>query len=141
MAAVVIAALVCTGGYTVLKIMEGYKTSQAALVEFGHNVQAIAGVNGWRYRAISGGDEGMLLYLQQPTFIKKSEALQAWNQNKLDALVISAEDLDIMKDGLAPYKVVTQSEPAPEKNNRYFLVVRNQSINEADSDPSKTSGR
>lgn len=84
-------AVVFTGGYTALKVVSGYRGHRAAVVNFGHTVRQEAKERGWRYEAIGGSDEGMLLYLDKSSFIEPVRAIADWNAGSLDALVVPAD--------------------------------------------------
>jgi 4-amino-4-deoxy-L-arabinose transferase-like glycosyltransferase len=84
-------AIVFTGGYTALKMIGGYRGRRAALVDFGRAVRREANTQGWRYEAIAGSDEGMILYLDKPDFIEPRRAIADWNAGNLDALVVPAD--------------------------------------------------
>jgi len=73
--------------YTVAKVVSGYRDHRDALVVFGREVRHEAALRHWRYEAISGSDEGMLLYLQKTHFIAPKRAISEWNRCSLDALV------------------------------------------------------
>ncbi len=80
-----------TGGYTIFKIVSGYRDHLDALVVFGRNVRHEAEAHHWRYEVVSAKDEGLLLYLRKTHFIEPDRAVIEWNRGNLDALVASTE--------------------------------------------------
>lgn len=117
-------ALLFSGGYTVFNVVQGYRTAQGTLVEFGNEVRQLAAARGWNFRVISGKDEGMLLYLRQTKFIKPGDAEEAWERGELQALVLSEKQLQKSAGDLGKHTVLLRSEEAPEKNSRYVFIVR-----------------
>ena len=119
-------SILFTSGYTVAKVVSGYRDHRDALVVFGREVCHEAALRHWRYEAISGSDEGMLLYLQKTHFIEPEEAISEWNRDALDALVAPAEEgLRLMSElqnaSLSPLR------PVERKNQRgksYVLLTR-----------------
>ena len=83
-------AIVFTSSYTVFKVANGYRGQRAALADFGRTVRQEANSHGWRYEAVAGSDEGMLLYLDKSSFIEPGRAIVDWNAGNLDALVVPA---------------------------------------------------
>jgi 4-amino-4-deoxy-L-arabinose transferase-like glycosyltransferase len=84
-------SILFTGGYTLFKIVSGYRDHHDALVVFGRNVCHEAKTHHWRYEVVSANDEGLLLYLRKTHFIEPDRALIEWNRGNLDALVASTE--------------------------------------------------
>jgi hypothetical protein len=80
-----------TGGYTISKIISGYRDHRDALVVFGRDVRHEAEAHHWRYEVVSAKDEGLLLYLRKTHFIDRGRAVGEWNRGNLDALVASTE--------------------------------------------------
>jgi 4-amino-4-deoxy-L-arabinose transferase-like glycosyltransferase len=84
-------SIVVTGGYTISKVVSGYRDHRDALVLFGRDVRHEAEVHHWRYEVVSAKDEGLLLYLRRTHFIEPNRAIAEWNRGNLDALVVPAE--------------------------------------------------
>jgi len=84
-------AILLTGGYTISKVIAGYRDHRDALVVFGREVRREAEKHHWRYEVVSAKDEGLLLYLWETHFIKPDRAVIEWNRGNLDALVASTE--------------------------------------------------
>jgi 4-amino-4-deoxy-L-arabinose transferase-like glycosyltransferase len=84
-------SILITSGYTISKVVSGYRDHRDALVIFGCEVRHEAEMHHWRYEAISARDEGMLLYLRKTHFIDPDRAVAEWNRGNIDALVISTE--------------------------------------------------
>ena len=119
-------SILFTSGYTVAKVISGYRDHRDALVVFGREVCHEAALRHWRYEAISGSDEGMLLYLQKTHFIEPQEAISEWNRDELDALLAPAEEgprlmSELQNASLSPLR------PVERKNQRgksYVLLTR-----------------
>src|SRR6476661_5690019 len=90
-AVALIVAIFFTGGYTIFKVISGYRDHQDALVVFARNVRHEAEAHHWRYEVVSAKDEGLLLYLRKTHFIEPDSAVVEWNSGNLDALVASTE--------------------------------------------------
>src|SRR5437762_4958774 len=58
-------AILFTGGYTIWKVVTGYRDHRDALAVFGRDVRREAEARHWRYEAVSAKDEGLLLYLDR----------------------------------------------------------------------------
>jgi hypothetical protein len=86
-----IIAILFTGGYTISKVISGYRYQRNALAVFGRDVRREAAAHRWRYEVVSARDEGLLLYLRKTHFIEPDHAVAEWNGGKLDALIASTE--------------------------------------------------
>jgi 4-amino-4-deoxy-L-arabinose transferase-like glycosyltransferase len=117
-------ALTITTGSSIFYVIRGYKTNQDALVEFGKKVRATTTAHGWRFGAISGKDEGMLLYLRLPQFTKIPDAVAAWKRGALQALVLPETDWKMRGETFQPSRFFFSSKSASEKNSRYIFIVR-----------------
>ena len=84
-------SIVVTGGYTISKVVFGYRDHRDALVLFGRDVRNETEAHHWRYEVVSAKDEGLLLYLRRTHFIQPDRAIAQWNRGNLDALVAPAE--------------------------------------------------
>ena len=82
-------AVICAGSYAAYKLTNAVHHHSDALVEFGKTVRQWAADDDWRTAAVYGGDEGMILYLDQVSFTEKDAAISEWNAGKLDALVVA----------------------------------------------------
>jgi hypothetical protein len=82
-------SILATGGYTISKVISGYRDHSGALVVFGREVRHEAEAHHWRYEVVSTKDEALLLYLRKTHFIKQDRAVAEWNRGNLDALVVS----------------------------------------------------
>jgi 4-amino-4-deoxy-L-arabinose transferase-like glycosyltransferase len=85
-------SILVTGGYTISKVVSGYRNHRDALVVFGRAVRHEAELHHWRYEAVAAKDEGLLLYLRKTHFIAPDRAVTEWNRGNLDALVVSSEE-------------------------------------------------
>ena len=84
-------SILVTGGYTISRVVSGYRNHRDGLVRFGREVRHQAEVHHWRYEAVAAKDEGLLLYLRKTHFIPLDRAIDEWNVGNLDALVASTE--------------------------------------------------
>ena len=113
-------------GYTAAKVVSGYRDHRDALVVFGREVRHEAALRHWRYEAISGSDEGMLLYLQKTHFIESQEAISEWNRAALDALVAPAREGprlmgELQNGSLSPLR---PEERKDQRGKSYVLLTR-----------------
>lgn len=118
-------AVLFTGGYTALKVASGYRGRRDALVEFGRLVRQQAAAHHWRYEAIAGSDEGLVLYLDKISFAEPQAAITGWNAGELDALVVPAEEAEAyLRDLHGPAVAQLKSAQRAEQGSNYVLLVR-----------------
>ena len=121
-------AVLFSGGYAALKVASGYRGRRDALVEFGRGVREEAASRHWRYAAVAGSDEGLILYLDKPGFIEPGKAITEWNAGTLDALVVPAEETEAyLRDLHGPVVTELKSVKRAEQANTYVLLVRGKS--------------
>jgi len=118
-------AILFTGGYTISKVISGYRHHRDALATFGRDVRRNAKTHHWRYEAVSAKDESLLLYLQKTRFLEPAEAIAEWNRGNLDALVVSTQKASgLMRDlrdaALSDLKSTTRKE---EQEKGYVLIT------------------
>jgi len=118
-------AILFTGGYTISKVISGYRHHRDALATFGRDVRRDANTRHWRYEAVSAKDESLLLYLQKTRFVEPAEAIAEWNRGNLDALVASTRKASgLMRDlrhaALSDLKSTTMKE---EQEKGYVLIT------------------
>jgi len=118
-------AILFTGGYTISKVISGYRHHRDALAVFGSNVRRDAKTHHWRYEAVSAKDESLLLYLQKTRFIEPAEAITEWNRGNLDALVASMQKApglvrDLRDAALSDLKSTARKE---EQEKSYVLIT------------------
>ena len=121
-------SILVTSGYTISKVVSGYRDHRAALVIFGREVRQEAEAHHWRYETIRASDEGMLLYLQKTHFIKLDEAIREWNSGALSALVAPMDEAprlmhELSNASLSPIR------PLERKNKQdigYVLLTRSE---------------
>ena len=122
-------AILFTGSYVTGKVLSAYRDNANHLEVFSRAVNEQAVAHHWRYEVISGdggGYEGMLLYLQKPRFLKPDEAVQEWNREALDALVVPKDKIsELMRElqnaAIAPFRSVDRK---TDPQIGYFLVTR-----------------
>jgi 4-amino-4-deoxy-L-arabinose transferase-like glycosyltransferase len=126
LAIALIFAIVFTGGYTILKVVAGYRDHRDALVVFGRKVRHEAETNHWRYEVVSAKDEGLLLYLRKAHFIEPNQAVDEWNHGDVDALIASTEKVPGLLRELrdAALSQLKTSEPGAEQGKGYALITR-----------------
>ena len=83
-----VCAIIFTSVYVGEKIFSAYRHDDGALARFGAEVRR----TNLRYEVIGGREEGLLLYLRKPRFIKADDAIARWNRSELDALVVPEEE-------------------------------------------------
>jgi 4-amino-4-deoxy-L-arabinose transferase-like glycosyltransferase len=113
-AATLLFSILFTGSYVTGKVLSDYRDNANHLEVFSRVVNQQAVAHHWRYEVISGnggGYEGMLLYLQKPHFIKPHEAVQEWNRETLDALVVPKDKIsEVMRElqnaAIAPFRSI-----------------------------------
>jgi 4-amino-4-deoxy-L-arabinose transferase-like glycosyltransferase len=119
-------AVLFTGGYTISKVISGYRRHRDALVIFGRNVRREAAAHHWRYEVVSAKDEGLLLYLQKTHFIEPDYAITEWNRGNLDALVASTVKAPVLMRDLrgAAFSKLKSTERREEQGKGYVLITR-----------------
>jgi 4-amino-4-deoxy-L-arabinose transferase-like glycosyltransferase len=125
-AAALVLSVLFTGGYTISKVISGYRHHRDALAIFGRAVRREAATHRWRYEVVSAKDEGLLLYLQKTHFVEPNHAVSEWNNGNLDALVASTEKASGLMPqlvGAAPSQLKS-NEREKEQGNVYFLITR-----------------
>jgi hypothetical protein len=125
-AAALLLATLLTGGYTIFKVIYGYRDHRDALVVFGREVCREAEMHHWRYQVVSAKDEGLLLYLRKTHFIKPDHAIAEWNGGNLDALVASTEKAPALMRDLrgAAISQLKSNERREEQGRSYILITR-----------------
>ncbi|PYJ26881.1 MAG: hypothetical protein DME89_11080 [Verrucomicrobia bacterium] len=118
-------AILFTGGYTISKVISGYRHHRDALATFGRDVCRDAKTHHWRYEAVSAKDESLLPYLQKTRFLEPAEAIAEWNRGNLDALVVSTQKAsglmrDLRNAALSDLKSTTRKE---EQEKGYVLIT------------------
>jgi hypothetical protein len=119
-------AILFTGGYTIFKVLSGYRDHRDALVVFGRNVRHEAEAHRWRYEVLAAKDEGLLLYLQKTHFIEPDRAVAEWNSGNLDALVASTEKAPALLGELrgASLSNLKSNERSKEQGQDYIVITR-----------------
>jgi 4-amino-4-deoxy-L-arabinose transferase-like glycosyltransferase len=119
-------SILFSGGYSVFKIISGYRAHRNVLVEFGREVRKTAAAHHWRLEAVRPEDEGLLLYLDRPHFIRADEAITKWNRAELDALVAPAEEAPELMRQLhdAALSELRSTERRGESEMGYVLITR-----------------
>jgi hypothetical protein len=121
-----VVALLFTGGYTIWKVVTGYRQHRNALAVFGRDIRREAATHHWRYEVVSAKDEGLLLYVQKTHFIEPDHAVAEWKQGNLDALVASTEKASALMRELrdATLSQLKSSERRGEQQKGYVLIAR-----------------
>jgi hypothetical protein len=118
-------SIVFTSGYTVAKIVSGYRIHRDALVSFGHVVRDEAAAHRWRYDVLKTGDEGLLLYLERTHFIDPQTAIAEWNRGNLDAVVTPVQMApSLMRDLHDAALSQLKSTQEKGKSGNYVLITR-----------------
>ncbi len=118
-------SMLFTGGYTIFKIVSGYRDHHDALVVFGRNVRHEAEAHHWRYEVVSAKDEGLLLYLRKTHFIEPDRAVIEWNRGNLDVLVASTDKAPALLGELrdASLSTLKSNERKKEQGRDYVLIT------------------
>ncbi len=118
-------AILFTGGYTVIKVVTGYRHHRNALAIFGRDVRRETAAHHWQYEVVSAKDEGLLLYLQKTHFIEPDHAITEWNRGNLDALVASTQKTPALMRGLqgAALSQLKSGERGEEQGKGYVLIT------------------
>jgi 4-amino-4-deoxy-L-arabinose transferase-like glycosyltransferase len=124
--AALVLSVLFTGGYTISKVISGYRHHRDALALFGRKVRHEAETHRWRYEVVSAKDEGLLLYLQKTHFIGPNDAVAEWNRGNLDALIASTDKASGLMPQLAGAALsqLKSSERKKEQGNVYVLITR-----------------
>ena len=119
-------SILVTGGYTISKIIFGYRDHRDALAVFGREIRHEAEMHHWRYAVVSAKDEALLLYLRKTHFIDRDRAVAEWNGGNLDALVASTEKAPaLMRElGDAALSQLKSNERREEQGRAYVLITR-----------------
>jgi 4-amino-4-deoxy-L-arabinose transferase-like glycosyltransferase len=125
-AAALVISILFTGGYTISKLISGYRYQRNALAIFGREVRREAAAHRWHYEVVSARDEGLLLYLQRTHFIEPDHAVAEWNGGKLDALIASREKASGLMPQLtgAALSQLKSNERKKEQGTSYVLITR-----------------
>jgi 4-amino-4-deoxy-L-arabinose transferase-like glycosyltransferase len=125
-AVALVLSILIAGGYTVAKVIFGYRDHRDALVLFGRDVRNEAETHHWRYEVVSAKDEGLLLYLRRTHFIEPDHAISEWNRGNLDALVASTEKAPGLMSQLqaATLSQLKSNERKKEQGTSYVLITR-----------------
>ncbi len=115
-----------TGGYTILKVVSGYRDHRDALAVFGRKVRHEAEARQWRCEVVSAKDEGLLLYLRKTHFIEPDRAQAEWNDGNLDALVVSTEKAPAVMPQLqgAAVSQLKSNQARDGRETGYVLITR-----------------
>ena len=124
-AAALVISVLFTGGYTISKVISGYRYQRNALAIFGREVRREAAAHHWRYEVVSARDEGLLLYLRRMHFIEPDNAVAEWNGGKLDALIASKEKASGLMPQLtsAALSQLKSNERKKEQGTSYVLIT------------------
>ena len=119
-------SIVFAGGYTISKVVSGYRGHRDALVLFAREVRNETEAHHWRYEVVSAKDEGLLLYLRRTHFIGPDRAIAEWNNGNLDALVAPAEKAPALIRELhnAALSQLKSNEKRAEQGRSYVLITR-----------------
>jgi 4-amino-4-deoxy-L-arabinose transferase-like glycosyltransferase len=119
-------SIIFAGGYTISKVVSGYRGHRDALVLFGRDVRREAEMRRWRYEVVSAKDEGLLLYLRRTHFIGPDRAIAEWNRGNLDALVAPAEKAPALMGELhdAALPQLRSNERKGQQGRSYVLITR-----------------
>jgi 4-amino-4-deoxy-L-arabinose transferase-like glycosyltransferase len=122
-----LASILFTSGYTVAKVVSGYRVHRDALVAFGHAVRGEAAAHHWHYEVLKTGDEGLLLYLERTHFIEPQRAIAEWNRGNLEALVAPVDTAPALTGDLHNAALSRlKSDQRSNHDGSYVLIIRQQ---------------
>src|SRR5437773_2545806 len=122
-AAALLLSIFFTGGYTISKVISGYRDHRDALAVFGREVRREAEMHRWRYEIVSAKDEGLLLYLRKTHFIEPDRAIIEWNAGNLDALVASTEKAPALLGELRDAALSSLNSGKKKQGRDYVLIT------------------
>jgi 4-amino-4-deoxy-L-arabinose transferase-like glycosyltransferase len=126
LAVVLAVSILFTGGYTLSKVLSGYRDGRDSLAVFGRAVRKEVATHHWRYEVVRSRDEAMLLYLQKTHFVEPETAVVEWNRKNLDALVVPPAKAPALMGELHG-AMVSAFKPNGRKSDlapNYVLIVR-----------------
>jgi len=127
-AAALLFALLFTTGYSLWKIIPGYTHHRDALVTFCRKIRKEAVAHQLHYEVVSSGNkdrtEGMLLYLEKLHFVTLNEAVEKWNNNQIQELVIPSDKMEAAMVALPQAQVTRTVKPKDTHLPSYVLVTR-----------------
>ncbi len=123
-AAILVVAVLFSGGYAAYKVSSGYRMQRDGLVRFGQRALNEIRANHWRYEVVDASDEGLLLYLDKLHFVKTVPGLTDFADGKLDALIVPKglrpPEFPVLPDGaFSPHDFSERYE-----GQNYVLIVR-----------------
>ena len=122
----IIFGCVFSGGYVTARVINGYRTDGASLVQFGKQMREEAAVHNWRYEIVAGRGGGILLYLRRTHFIEPERAIAEWNAGKIDVLIGPEDDAPKLMQRLEGISGAhLQSVERRGSNLQYFVLKRN----------------
>ena len=122
----IILASVFSGGYVTARVINGYRTDRASLVQFGKRMREEAAAHNWRYEVVAGRGGGILLYLHRTHFIEPERAIAEWNAGKISVLIGPEDDAPKLMQRLEGISSAhLQSVERRGSNLQYFVLKRN----------------
>jgi 4-amino-4-deoxy-L-arabinose transferase-like glycosyltransferase len=118
----VIFAVIFTGAYEAMRVIDGYRNDRDALVKFGREVRRIAADENLRYEILPGRDESLLLYLQRPRFFTRITEVSA-APPALDALVVPTDE-EPWRSGKFPYRVTVEKKSEHLSSYGFLTIPR-----------------
>jgi len=112
--------------YATIKTVDAFKRDRGALARFGHTVRSEAHSRSWQYDVVGGNDEGLLLYLDRPRFVRPEEVVERWNAGTINAVIApEADRTRLLHDlkGSIPSPIRSWSDNQKEVP-RYILLTR-----------------
>ncbi len=119
-------AIVFCAGYAAIKTVDAFRHDRGALVRFGHAVRREADAHGWQYDVVGGDQEGLLLYLDRPRFVRPDEVVEHWNAGTIDAVIAPEEERPRLLhdlEGSIPSRIRSWGEHDKD-TPRYILLTR-----------------
>ena len=79
-----------------------------------------------RYDVVGGEEEGLLLYLEQPRFVRPDDVIAHWNAGSIDAVIAPEEERPRLLhdlEGSIPSRIRSWNE-GDKDTPRYVLLTR-----------------
>jgi 4-amino-4-deoxy-L-arabinose transferase-like glycosyltransferase len=111
-------------GYAGLKMATNWRENGRVLVKFGHEVARVVGNRQDRLAVIGARDEGLLLYTDHPRFDSLERALELWQSERIDWLVVGGEYFSRTERKFEGQEILGTAEKRPAIASAYRFLKR-----------------
>lgn len=137
-------AVPIAAGYSIWKTVESFRDDNRVLVNFGQKTREAVGRQRDRLLVAEAKDEGLFMYAGAQQFTRLKDALGAWRFQRIDWLVVGADDLEKHRTALEPYEVIASTPLVPEKTFSTYRLIHRPKVASAGAPagpaPSKANG-